>query len=97
MYVTSYFVHALTDAPFSYIITKGSSSNLEDLHRKLKELRLFEPVDRLWLVEQFLGGQGDGQSNYNSYQTFLEYLRTIRESNPNGWRNEIVRVDDEPF
>lgn len=82
---------------FSYIITKGSSSNLDDLYKKLKELKLFEPVDRLWLVEQYLEGQGDGQSNYNSYQTFLEYLRFIRERSPNGWRNEVVRVDDEPF
>lgn len=67
------------------------------MYRKLKELRLFEPVDRLWLVEQYLEGQGDGQSHYNSYQAFLEFLRMIREANTNGWRNEVVRVDDESF
>lgn len=81
----------------SFIITKGSSNNLEDLYKKLKELKLFEPVDRLWLVEQCYNGQGDGQTHYDSYQAFLEYLRTIRETHPNGWRNEVVRVDDEPF
>lgn len=70
---------------------------MEDFYRKLKELRLFEPVDRLYLVEQCLNGQGDGQSHFNSYQAFLEYLRLIRETNANGWKNEIVRVDDESF
>lgn len=67
------------------------------MHKKLKELRLFEPVDRLWLVEKYIHGQGDGQSNYSSYQAFLEYLRMIRETNPSGWRDEIVRVEDEAF
>lgn len=86
--------YKLWPIPCSYIITKGSSNNLDDLYKKLKELKLFEPVDRLWLVEQYREGQGDGQANYNSYQAFLEYLRMIRETNPGGWRTEVVRTDD---